>query len=331
MTHPHRSPPAKPLRATLAAIALCAPFLAAPALAEAPWPSQPIRVIVPYPPGGPSDIVLRSATETMREELHQPILIENKPGAGGNVGAAEAAHAAPDGYTWFWTTDTVMTVNPKVYSRLNFKPENLVPVSVASSFSQTLVCNRESGIKSVADLVKRARTEKMSYASGGNGVPGHLAMELLLSSAGVKMQHVPYKGPAPAMADVMGGQLPCGFLAGPTVLPQVKSGRLTALAVSGKDRSPMLPDVPTVAEAGYPGFDATFLLVMYAPKGTPEPIIERFQQSLARALKSPATVQRLKDTDQHVVASTPAEAAVRIDALSAQWAPVIQRIGLHMN
>jgi tripartite-type tricarboxylate transporter receptor subunit TctC len=295
------------------------------------WPDKPIRVIVPYPPGGPSDIVLRAAAERMQPVLKQPIVLENRPGAGGNLGAAEAARAAPDGYSWLWTTDTVLTVNPHVYEKLNFKPDDLVPVTVASQFSQTLVCHPSTGVRTLRELVSKAAKEPMAYASGGAGVPGHLAMELLLAAAGVRMQHIPYKGPAPATQDVIGGQVPCGFLAGPTVLPHVRSGRLVALAVSGSRRSPVLPDVPPVAEAGYPGFDATFMLALYAPKGTPAPIIASMHRAMVDALRSPSVTERLVATDQTAVANTAAEAAALLADTSAKWGEVAKRIGLRLD
>lgn len=301
-------------------------------IVHAAWPDKPIRVIVPYPPGGPSDIVLRLAMEKMQVTLKQPFVLENKPGAGGNLGAAEAARAAPDGYTWFFATDTLVTVNPHVYKKLPFKVDDLVPVSVASSFSQTLVCNPAAGVKSVAELVKAAKGgTRLAYASGGAGVPGHLAMELLLSTAGIEMDHIPYKGPALAAQDVIGGQVPCGFLAGPTVLPHIKSGRLVALAVSGAKRSPVLPDVPTVAEAGYPGFDATFLLAVFAPRGTPEPIVQAFHQAFVEALRQPDMATKLLATDQSIVAGTPAEAAAQLAAISKKWGEVARRINLSLD
>ncbi len=301
-------------------------------IAHAAWPDRPIRVIVPYPPGGPSDIVLRLAMEKMQVTLKQPFVLENKPGAGGNLGAAEAARAAPDGYTWFFATDTVVTVNPHVYKKLPFKVDDLVPVSVASSFSQTLVCNPAAGVKSVAELVKAAKgSTRLAYASGGAGVPGHLAMELLLTTAGIEMDHIPYKGPALAAQDVIGGQVPCGFLAGPTVLPHIKSGRLVALAVSGAKRSPVLPEVPTVAEAGYPGFDATFLLAVFAPRGTPEPIVTAFHQAFVDALRQPDMATKLQATDQNIVANTPAEAAAQLAAISKKWGEVAKRINLSLD
>ena len=218
--------------------------------AQSSWPDKPIRVVLPFPPGGPSDIVMRLAAERMQVTLKQPIVIDNKPGAGGNLGAAEVARAAPDGYTWLWGTDTLVTVNPSVYKTLNFKVDDLLPVTIGTNFSQTLVCHPQVGVKTVAELVAKAKASPLSYASGGAGVPGHLSMELLQAMAGFTMIHVPYKGPAPATQDVIGGQVACGLLAGPTVLPHVRAGKLVALAVSGSVRSPALPEVPTMAEAG---------------------------------------------------------------------------------
>ena len=299
--------------------------------AQGSWPDKPVRVVVPLPPGGPSDIVLRSAAEKMQAVLKQPIVIDNKPGAAGNLGAAEAARAAPDGGTWLWSTDTLLTVNPHVYPKLGFKPEDLQPVMRASAFSQTLVCNTTLGVKTLAEFVQRAKARPMTYASGGAGSPGHLTTELFKAQAGIELTHVPYKGPAPAMQDVMGGQVDCGFLAGPTVLPQVRAGKLVALAVSGARRSPLLPEVPTVAEAGFPGFDATFSLVLYAPRGVPRPVIEQMHAALAAALRHPEVVERLRVSDQEVVAASPADTAARVAADSKTWGAVARKIGLQLD
>ncbi len=305
--------------------------LAGPAQAQAAWPERPIRVVLPFPPGGPSDIVMRVAAEKMQAALKQVVVIENRPGAGGNLGSAEVARAAPDGYTWLWGTDTLVTVNPHVYKQLGYKVEDLLPVTLGTSFSQTLVCHPAVGVKTLAELVAKAKATPMAYASGGAGVPGHLSMELLLHTLGFDMQHVPYKGPAPAMQDVLGGQVPCGLLAGPTVLPQVRAGKLLALAVSGSQRAPALPEVPTMAEAGAKGYSAEFSLVMYAPRATPDALVARFRQAFVDALRSPDVVEKLKASDQTVVASTSAEAARSLAADSVKWGEVARRIKLGLD
>jgi len=295
------------------------------------WPDKPVKFIVPLPPGGPSDIVLRSAIEKMQATLKQPLVLENKPGAAGNLGAAEAARATPDGYTWLFTTDTLFTVNPHVYEKLTFKTSDLQPVMRASAFSQTLVCHPGVGVKTVADLVRRAKEKQISYASGGAGSPGHLTTEQFKTAAGVQMLHVPYKGPAPAMQDVMGGQVDCGFLAGPTVLPHVRSGKLVALAVSGSRRSSLLPEVPTVAESGFAGFDASFSLVLFAPRGTPAPVIQAMHAAMASALKMPDVVEKLRQSEQEVVATSPADTVTRLTNDSNKWGEVARRINLRLE
>lgn len=316
---------------TVSAAALLAALPLQSAQAQSTWPDHPIRVVLPFPPGGPSDIVMRLAAEKMQVALKQPVVIDNKPGAGGNLGAAEVARAAPDGHTWLFGTDTLVTVNPHVYKRMTFKVDDLQPVTIATAFSQTLVCNPALGVKTLAELVAKAKAGKLSYASGGAGVPGHLSMELLQHTAGFEMAHVPYKGPAPAAQDVLGNQVPCGLLAGPTVLPHIRAGKLVALGVSGSQRSPTLPDVPTLAEAGAAGYQADFTLAVWAPKGVPEPIVVRFRQALVDALKSPDVVDKLKAGDQVVVGNTPVQAAAQLAADSKKWGEVARRIQLGLD
>jgi tripartite-type tricarboxylate transporter receptor subunit TctC len=304
---------------------------ASSAQAQASWPDKPVRMVLPFPPGGPSDIVMRLAAEKMQATLKQTIVIENKAGAGGNLGAADVARAAADGYTWLWATDTLVTVNPHVYKQPGFKPEDLMPVTIGTQFNQTLVCNPALGVKTLEELAAKAKATKLSYASGGAGVPGHLSMELLQHMAGFEMSHVPYKGPAPATQDVLGNQVPCGLLAGPTVLPHVKSGKLVALAVSGSKRSPTLPEVPTIAEAGVAGYAADFSLVMYAPKGTPETIVARMRQAFVDALRTPDVSEKLRSSDQTVVGHTAAQSAAILAAESKKWGEVVRRIKLGLD
>jgi tripartite-type tricarboxylate transporter receptor subunit TctC len=290
-----------------------------------------MRVIVPLPPGGPSDIVLRGAAPLIQQTLKQPIVIDNKPGANGNIGTAEAARASGDGYTWLWTTDTTLTVNPHVYEKMQFKAGDLQPVIRATVFSQTLVCNPQIGLKTVADLIKRAKETSISYASGGAGSPGHLTTELFSAAAGIQLNHIPYRGPAPAVQDMLGGQVQCGFLAGPTVLPHIRSGKLTALAVSGAKRSPLLPEVPTVAESGFANFDASFSLVLFAPKSMPAVQVQKMYETMAAALKHPDMLEKLTMSDQSIAADNPTETAARLTRDAQRWGEVARRINLRLE
>ncbi len=326
------------MRRTLVSV-LTVPLLAVPLLTAVNvaaqgvgnWPERPIRLVLPFPPGGPSDMTARLAAEKLQTSLKQPVVVENRAGAGGNIGTAEVTRAAPDGYTFMIGTDTILTVNPHVYKQLGFKVEALVPISLATAFNQTLVCNPSVGVRNLREMIAKAKAGSMAYASGGAGVPGHLSMELLQHMAGFEMNHIPYRGPAPATQDVLAGQVPCGLLAGPTVLPHVRAGKLVALAVSGSERSPTLPDVPTMAEAGVANYEANFKLVLFAPVGVNPAIIERFRQAFVEALKSPDVVEKLKATDQVVLGSTAAEAVRVLAADSAKWGDVARRIKLGLD
>lgn len=289
-------------------------------------------MLITFPPGGPSEIVTRMVNERLLGVLKQPFVVENRTGASGNVGADAVAKAAPDGHLYGITTDTLFTVNPLVFGSMPFDPWNdLVPVTLLGSFSQMMVCNPSVQAKTLAELLQLARREKLTYASGGPGVPGHLAAELLFSMTSTSMLHVPYKGPAAATTDVVGGQVHCGFLATPTVLPQVKAGKLTALAVSTIKRSPLAPDVPAAAEAGAPGFDAPFYLVLFARKGVPEPILARMNREVVKALESPEIRERAAGLDVVTLGGTPQDAAKVLREAAAKWAPVVRRIGLKLD
>ena len=312
----------------LPALLLCA----VEAAAAQSWPAKPVRLLITFPPGGPSEIVTRLVAERLQAELKQPFVIENRAGAGGNVGAAAVASAAPDGYSFGITTDTLFAVNPLVYARMPFDPWGaIVPVTLLGSFSQMMVCHPAVPAKTLVELLQLAKRDKLSYASGGPGVPGHLAAELLFSTTGVSMLHIPYKGPAAATTDVMGGQVSCGFLATPTVLPHVKSGKLNALAVSTAKRSPLAPDVPAAAEAGAPGFDAPFYLVLFAPKGVPAEIVARMNREVVAALELKEIKDRAAALDIVTVGGSPQEALKTLKDAASKWAPVVQRIGLKLD
>jgi tripartite-type tricarboxylate transporter receptor subunit TctC len=319
-------------RRALHLVLVAAALSAAQSVAAQAWPAKPVRLIITFPPGGPSEIVTRLVSERLQGELKQPFLVENRAGAGGNVGTNAVATSALDGHTFGITTDTLFTVNPLVYRKMPFDPwSDIVPVTLLGSFSQMMVCNPSVPARTLGELLQLAKREKLSYASGGPGVPGHLAAELLLSTTGASMLHVPYKGPAAATTDVMGGQVNCGFLATPTVLPHVKAGKLNALAVSTAKRSPLAPDVPAAAEAGAPGFDAPFYLVLFAPKGVPADIVSRMNRAVVTALQLKEVSDRAATLDIVTVGGSPQDATRVLKEAASKWAPVVQRIGLKLD
>ena len=323
----------KPTRRSIAGLALIAlaGATASAAFAADPWPNKTLRVVVAFPPGGPGDVVVRLLQPHLQQALGQSVIVENKPGAGGNLGAQEVARAT-DGHTVLLGPDTMLTVNPHIYRKLTFKPqEDLVPISFLVRYSQLLVCNPSAGFKTLADFRAAAKKGSLNYASGGQGVPGHIAMELLQDTAGVNLVHVPYRGPTPAVQDVIGGAVSCGFLATSVVGPHVRDGRLVGLAVSGARRTASLPAVPTVAEAGMAGFDATFHDALWAPRSMPAAHIERLQQELAKALSQPEVRARLTAADMEPVGSTSAEAVRSVRADFEKWGQVLRKLNLQVD
>lgn len=318
-----------PLRlAFVLAAALLSPVLA---LAQAgSWPTKPIRMLVGSPPGGPSDIVTRLFAEQLSQRVKQSVVVENRPGVGNSLAAGVVARGEPDGYTLVLSPDTVVTVNPLVYRQLNFDARTeLVNVSILASFTQMLVCNAGKAVKTVPELLAKARAERMTYASGGPGVPGHLAAEMMLQTAGVKMEHVPYKGPAPATQAVLAGEVDCGFLATPTVLPHVKAGKLAALAVSSAEPSPLAPDVPTLAKAMNRGdLDISFKLVLQAAKGTPAPVLAELERAAVEIMKKPEIRARLQNSDLVSIGSSSRDAEAVMKAETARWEPVVRRLDI---
>jgi tripartite-type tricarboxylate transporter receptor subunit TctC len=315
------------LRAALAALA----FTGASVLAQG-FPARPVTVILAFPPGSPNDFIMRLVSPPFAADLKQNMVVDNHPGAGGNIAAGLVARAAPDGYTLLATIDTVVTANPTLYRTPNFRADvDLVPVIYLANTAQTLVCHPSVPVKTVAELVAYAKGRPMSYASGGFGVPGHLAAELFMAAAGVRMNHIPYKGPGPATQDVLAGVVPCGFLATPVVMPHVKEGKLTALAVTSARRSPIAPDVPTMAEAGMPDAEATFGEVLLVPKGTPPAVVMRVNGEVARILGLQDVRKRMMEVDLDFQPNTPEEAGARLQRESVRWKGVIERLGLKID
>lgn len=318
----------------LLALAACmAASSASLAQAKEEWPTRAIRIVVAFPAGSPGDTAARIVADAVGQALKQPLIVENRPGAGGNIGAEAVARSAADGYTFLEAPDTVVTINPAIYRKLNFKADDLTPVVALANFNQMLVCSPASGLRTLAQLDAQARKTPgaLSYASGGQGVPGHLAMELYLSDAGLDVLHVPYKGPSPAAQDVLAGQVACGYLASPVVAPYVAAGKLYGLAVSGAARSIQAPDVPTMQQAGVAGYDATFREMLFAPKGTPAAIVQRMNEEVARALARPEVRQKLQGNDLDPQPEPPDVTARQLLDDTAKWTGVIRKINLKVD
>ena len=312
-------------------VLLAAALTASAATAQAPaWPTKPVKILVGSPPGGPSDITARMFADQLSKRTGQPAVVENRPGAGNNLAAGVAAKAEADGHTLVLSPDTVLTVNPLVYRSQNFDARNdLVSASVLTSFTQMLVCNPKVGVKTIDELVAKAKADRMTYASGGPGVPGHLAAEMFLQAAGAKMQHVPYRGPAPATQAVLAGEVDCGFLATPTVIPHVKAGKLRALAVSSATPSPLAPDVPTLAKAlNQPELDATFRLVLQAPRGTSPAVVTQIERHAAEIMKDPQVRAKLQASDLVAQGTSSAQAQQQMKTEIARWEPLVKRLDL---
>jgi len=270
--------------------------LAAAASAQAQqWPSKPIRVVVNFPPGGAADQIARSVAPPVGEALGQPLVVENRPGANGNIGAEAVAKSPPDGYTLLMSSGGAFSVNPHLYTKLAFDPvKDLEPIAAAARILVFLVVKPDLAARSVAELIALARANpgKLSYGSPGSGSSPHIAMAMFASATGIQVTHVPYKGGAPALTDLLGGQL--DFMFDPGIgLGQVRAGKLRLLAVGSPKRSPLFPDAPTVAETGIAGFDADTWFGFYAPAGLAADIAARLNRELNRALQSPQVRDRI--------------------------------------
>lgn len=314
----------------LAGFAAAVSMMAASAQAQT-WPGKPIRILAPQPPGGGPDHVLRSIANDLSKRLGQPVLLEHKPGAGGNIAAAELLRTGSDGYTWMIGTESILTINPLIYKNVGFNKADLMPINLIGSFTQVLTCNPGVGVKTVPDMIAKAKTRPMSYASGGAGSPGHLTMEMLLAEAKVNMTHVPYRGPQPAVTDMMGGQVDCGFLVGAVVNEFVKSGRLVALATSSKTRSPMAPDLPTVAEQGFPAVDAKFWLTAYAARSVPKEILDKFSKALDESIKIPEVRDAMLANSTKVEGTTAEGAQKELEQISLRWVDTAKRVNLKLE
>ena len=297
------------------------------------WPSKPIRLVVTYPPGGGADIMARLVSPKVSQSVGQSVLVENRPGATGQIAADLVAKSAPDGYTLMLDASSFV-VNPSIYPSLPYDPEKaFAPITLLARFPNMLVVTPSFAAKSVADLVAMARAKpgQIAFASSGNGSAQHLAAELFRQRAGIDMVHVPYKGGALAMTDVMAGQVPVFFANMASGLQHVKSGRLRALAVTGGARSASLPDTPTLAEAGVTGAEVYEWNAVFAPAGTPTGIVRRLHGEIASALRQADVSERITALGGEIVASSPEDTARYLKEQTALWSRIVKTAGIKVD
>ena len=314
-------------RGIIAAIA-AATLPAPPALAQG-YPARTIRIVVPYPPGGPTDVLARIVAGRLSDGLGQQVVLDNKPGASGMIGAEMVAKAAPDGYTLL-ANASVHVINPGLYPKMPFDAiADFVPVTQLASVPLILVVNNDLPVKSVRELIAYAKANpgKLNFASSGNAAAPHLAGESFRLATGAAMQHVPYKGSAPAITDLIGGQVQLMFDSMPSAMPHVKAGKVRPLAVTTARRAGALPDLPTVAEAGVPGYDISTWYGIWAPRGTPRDIVLRLQAEIAKVLRLPEVRERFAGLGAEPVGSTPDEFAAYCRTELDKWARVVRDSG----
>jgi tripartite-type tricarboxylate transporter receptor subunit TctC len=334
-----RSSPHNYRRKLLFIGASIASLIALPTLAQNTWPAKPVRIVVPFAPGGTTDILARAVAPELSRAFGQSFFVENRPGAGGNLGADIVAKAAPDGYTLLMGTVGTHGINKALYEKMPFDPvKDFVPITLVAGVPNVMIMNTEKaqamGISNVADFIKYAKAHpgQLNMASSGNGTSIHLAGELFKSMSGIFMLHFPYRGSSPALLDMLGGTMDVMFDNLPSSMPHIKSGKLKALAVTSSQRSAVLPDVPTVEEAGHlKGFEASSWFGLLAPAGTPPDIVNRIQQETAKALNTPAIKEKLLSQGAIPSGNTPAEFARLIDSEIAKWAQVVKVSGAKVD
>ena len=294
------------------------------------FPNKPIRLICPFPPAGAVDIASRAIANELSKNLGQPVTVENRPGAGGTIGGAEAARAAPDGYTIFMTTSGIQGINPALYAKMPFDPnKDLVPVAALVSLNNVLVLHPSVKANSVAEVIALAKnpSQQINYASSGSGTSIHMSGEMFKFLTGVNMLHIPYKGSAPAVNDLLGGQVMMMFDNIPSALPHIKAGKLRALATTGAKRDPTLPDLPTIAEAGVANYESGVWFGLSVPVGTPPEIIAKLSGEAIKGTKSPDFVKRMTDLGYNIMGFGPAQMADMNRAEVARWGPIVKASG----
>jgi len=323
------------LRAMAALAGIAAIEVATLSAAQTPaYPMKPIRLVVPFPPGGATDIIARAVAQKLSETWGQSIVVDNRPGAGGNIGTELVAKAPPDGYTLEMGTVGTHAINASLYAKIPFdNVKDFVPIILVAGVPNVLEVTPSLPVNSVQELITYAKANpgKLNFASSGNGTSIHLSGELFKVMTGVQMTHVPYKGSAPALQDLIAGQVQLMFDNLPPSLPQIKSGKLRALAVTSATRAPALPDVPTVAESGLPGFEASSWFGLLAPAGTPPAIIAKINAEVAAWLASPEGKEKLASIGANAAGGSPEDFARHIQAETAKWAKVVKESGAKVD
>jgi tripartite-type tricarboxylate transporter receptor subunit TctC len=326
-------------RGALAALGGIAASVAAPAFAQSNWPTHTVRIVVPFAAGGTTDILARAVAPELTKAFGQPFIVDNRAGAGGNVGSEVVAHSAPDGYTLLMGTVGTHGINRALYDKLPYVPiKDFQPITMVAGVPNVMEMQTEKakqlGISNVRDFIRYAKAHpgQLNMASSGNGTSIHLAGELFKSMTGTYLVHFPYKGSAPALVDMVGGTMDVMFDNLPSSLPQIKAGKLKALAVTSRQRSAALPDVPTIEEAaGLKGFDATSWFGLLAPAGTPMDIVNRIQQEVAKSLSTPAVKEKMLSQGAIPSGNTPAEFAKHIADEHVKWAKVVKDSGAKVD
>ena len=294
------------------------------------WPTGTVTVVVPWPPGGPSDIAARPLSKSLTEGLGQTFIIDNRAGGGGNIGSAAVARAKPDGHTLLITSSAPIVINPSLYKNMSFDPlKDLAPVTNLLRVPLVLVANPSVPAKNLKELIAHIQSKKgsFSYGSSGNGTPQHLTSELFKSLAKVEMSHVPYKGSAPAISDLLGGHIPIMFDSTIAIMPHIKAGKVRPIAISSAKRSPLLPDVPTFAEAGLPALESYAWYGMFAPAKTPKNVIAKINAETVKMMKSPEFAKVRADTGSDFVGDTPENFGKFVRAESIRWSKVVKDSG----
>jgi tripartite-type tricarboxylate transporter receptor subunit TctC len=316
--------------AAFAVAAMAALALSTATHSQTTFPNKPVRIVVPFPAGGTTDILARAAAQKLSETWAQPVIVDNRPGAGGNIGAELVAKAPPDGYTLLMGTVGTHAINSSLYPKMPYDHvKDFVPVILVAGVPNALVVHPSLPVNSVQELIAYAKANpgKLNFASSGSGTSIHLSGELFKVMTGVQMAHIPYKGSAPAVTDLVGGQVQLMFDNLPSSLPFIKAGKLRALAVTSAARSPALPDVPTIAESGVPGFEASSWFGLLAPAGTPRDVVAKINADTAKWLASPDAKEKLAAQGAAAAGGSPEDFAKHIQAETAKWARVVKESG----